>query len=147
MPEFNQRPLLATDSDARGRISGPHHRSPPVAGDHAILRPRAGIVRQCQTARDGPKTGAAPSGEDPRKDILNMKKPHKETNPKNRKPQPTTVYKKTIRSILSAVESAGYIDGCDEARAKLVEAADLICQKMEQQAARTAKKTEKVKRA
>ena len=41
MPELNQHLVLARNSDAMGRISGPHHRSPPVAGDHAILRPRA----------------------------------------------------------------------------------------------------------
>lgn len=63
----------------------------------------------------------------------------------NRKPRPSTVYKRTIRSILSAVESAGYIAGCEEARAQLVEAAEAIGRKLElmKQAARTAKKAAK----
>ena len=64
-----------------------------------------------------------------------------------RKPRPTTIYKRAIRSIMQAHELAGYIGGCDEARAKLVEAAESIHQKMEQmkQEAQTAKKPGKDK--
>ena len=63
----------------------------------------------------------------------------------NRKPRPSTVYKRTIRSILQAYELAGHIAGCEEARAQLVEVADQFCHKMElmKQAARTAKKAGK----
>lgn len=76
-----------------------------------------------------------------------MKKTNKETDQKNRKSRPTMVYKWTLQSILSAYESASYIDGCGDVRAKLGEAMDLICQKMDQaeQAARTAKKAAKGK--
>ena len=64
-----------------------------------------------------------------------------------RKAQPTTVYDRTLRSILSAVESAGYIAGCDEVRAQLLAAAELICQKMDpmKRKARTVKKAAKGK--
>lgn len=63
----------------------------------------------------------------------------------NRKVRPATIYKRTIRSILQAYELAGYIAGCEEARAQLVEVADLICQKMElmKREARTAKRAGK----
>ena len=68
-------------------------------------------------------------------------------NEKSRKPRPTTIYKRAIRSIMQAYELAGYIGGCDEARARLMEAAEMIGQKMDQmkQEVRAAKRAGKGK--
>lgn len=49
----------------------------------------------------------------------------------NRKPRPSTVYKRTIRSILQAYELAGHIAGCEEARTQLAEVAESIRLKMD----------------
>ena len=64
-----------------------------------------------------------------------------------RKPRPTTIYKRAIRSIMQAHKLAGCIGGCDETRARLVEAADMISQKMDlmKQKAQTVKRAGKGK--
>ena len=59
------------------------------------------------------------------------------------KPRPTTVYKQAIRTIRKAAELVSKIDGCDEVRAQLVEAAELVCRKMDEMKA--AKKAGKKK--
>ncbi len=73
------------------------------------------------------------------------KMPPKETDKKIRKTRPTTVYRQAVRTLRKAAELVSKIDGCDEVRAQLVEAAEAIGRKLElmKQAAQAAKKTEK----
>ena len=71
--------------------------------------------------------------------------PKKRGEEKIRKTRPTTVYRQAVRTLRKAADLVSKIDGCDEVRAQLLEAAEVIRQKMEflKQAACTAKKTEK----
>lgn len=55
--------------------------------------------------------------------------------------RPSTIFKRTLRFIMAAVESVGCIPGCEEARAQLVEVAESIRQKTDLMKA--AKKAEK----
>ena len=71
------------------------------------------------------------------------KMPPKETDKKIRKTRPTTVYRQAVRTLRKAAELVSKIDGCDEVRAQLVEAAELVCRKMDEMKA--AKKAGKKK--
>ena len=74
---------------------------------------------------------------------IHIEAPKKRGEEKIGKTRPTTVYRQAVRTLRKAAELVSKIDGCDEVRAQLVEAAELVCRKMDEMKA--AKKAGKKK--